>query len=268
MPAAVRRDAATHSRGTGRASARPAPASRRSAWTCPGRRRRCSPRWTACRWRSPPGRALSSVTAVLRGGKPGPAVLLRGDMDALPVTESTGRDVHLRRSTARCTRAATTCTPRCWSARRSCSPRGGRDLAGHVVFMFQPGEEGWGGAGHDDRRGRARRGRRAARSPPTACTSCPRCCRSGVFATRPGPLMAASDGLFVKVIGRGGHGSAPHRRRPDPGRLRDGHGAADDGDPPVRRVRPGGGHGRRFHAGTADNIIPDEATFEATVRSF
>jgi hippurate hydrolase len=36
------------------------------------------------------GQALSSVTAVLRGGRPGPVVLLRGDMDALPVTEETG----------------------------------------------------------------------------------------------------------------------------------------------------------------------------------
>ena len=38
------------------------------------------------------GRALSSVTAVLRGGRPGPTVLLRGDMDALPITERTGLD--------------------------------------------------------------------------------------------------------------------------------------------------------------------------------
>src|SRR5512133_2361298 len=36
------------------------------------------------------GKALSSITAVLKGGRPGPAVLLRGDMDALPVTEETG----------------------------------------------------------------------------------------------------------------------------------------------------------------------------------
>ncbi|MEV3927656.1 M20/M25/M40 family metallo-hydrolase, partial [Actinomadura coerulea] len=36
------------------------------------------------------GRALSSVTAVLRGGQPGPTVLLRGDMDALPVSERSG----------------------------------------------------------------------------------------------------------------------------------------------------------------------------------
>ena len=41
------------------------------------------------------GTDLSSVTAVLRGGRPGPAVLLRGDMDALPVSERTGARVHV-----------------------------------------------------------------------------------------------------------------------------------------------------------------------------
>ena len=85
------------------------------------------------------GRALSSVTAVLRGGRPGPVVLLRGDMDALPVTEETGlpyasavpgvmhacgHDLH----TATLAGAA-----RLLSARRA-------DLPGTVIFMFQPGE--------------------------------------------------------------------------------------------------------------------------------
>ena len=83
------------------------------------------------------GQALSSVTAVLRGGRPGPVVLLRGDMDALPVTEETGlpyasaidgvmhacgHDLH----TAMLAGAA-----RLLSARRA-------DLPGSVVFMFQP----------------------------------------------------------------------------------------------------------------------------------
>ena len=70
----------------------------------------------------------------------------------------------------------------------------------------------------------------------------------------------------------GGHCARPWRarlpaapcRRPDPGRLRDGDRAADDGDPPVRRLRPGGGHVGTFHAGTTDNVIPDEASFQAT----
>ena len=91
------------------------------------------------------GRSLSSVTAVLRGGKPGRTVLLRGDMDALPVAERTGlpyasavegvmhacgHDLH----TAMLAGAA-----RLLSARQP-------ELPGNVIFMFQPGEEGLGGA--------------------------------------------------------------------------------------------------------------------------
>src|SRR6202163_2488476 len=89
------------------------------------------------------GRALSSVTAVLRGARPGRTVLLRGDMDALPVSERTGlayssqidgamhacgHDLH----TAMLTGAA-----RLLSARQ---------VPGTVIFMFQPGEEGYAGA--------------------------------------------------------------------------------------------------------------------------
>src|ERR1700722_4384317 len=96
------------------------------------------------------GRGLSSVTAVLRGGRSGgsgsgPVVLLRGDMDALPVTEETqlpyasaipgvmhacGHDLH----TAMLAGAA-----RLLSARQA-------ELPGSVIFMFQPGEEGYAGA--------------------------------------------------------------------------------------------------------------------------
>ena len=72
------------------------------------------------------GTGLSSITAVLRGGKPGPVVLLRGDMDALPVTERHGRGVHVPTTTARCTPADTTCTPPGSSVRPGCWPRGAR----------------------------------------------------------------------------------------------------------------------------------------------
>lgn len=90
------------------------------------------------------GESVTSVVAVLRGAKPGPTVLLPGDMDGLPVAEKTGleyasstgnmhacgHDLH----TAGLVGAATLL-----SARRD-------DLAGHVVFMVQPGEEEPGGA--------------------------------------------------------------------------------------------------------------------------
>src|SRR5690242_19447596 len=91
------------------------------------------------------GTALSSVTAVLRGGRPGPAVLLRGDMDALPVTEESGLDYasqvpgRMHACGHDLHTAALAGAARMLAERRD-------ELAGDVVFMFQPGEEGSGGA--------------------------------------------------------------------------------------------------------------------------
>jgi amidohydrolase len=199
------------------------------------------------------GESLSSVTAVLRGARPGETVLLRGDMDALPVAERTGlpyssrvdgvmhacgHDLH----TAMLAGAA-----RVLSARRE-------GLAGNIIFMFQPGEEGAGGA-----RPVAAFGLHvvSALLPP------------GMFSTRAGTMMAAADTLEVTVRGRGGHGSQPHQAA-DPVQ-----GACeivtalqamvtrrfDVFDPVVITVGS-------FHAGTASNVIPDDARLSATVRSF
>src|SRR5579884_2204623 len=158
------------------------------------------------------GTSLSSVTAVLRGAREGgPAVLLRGDMDALPLTEQAdlpyasrtgdtmhacGHDLH----TAMLAGAA-----QLLAAHRE-------RLAGDVVFMFQPGEEGWDGAGAMLAEGvldAAGRRVAAAYGLHVSAAGVPH----GVFTSRPGPLMAASDGLFVTVRGAGGHGSAPHRAK-------------------------------------------------------
>jgi amidohydrolase len=223
------------------------------------------------------GSSCSSVTAVLRGtagtaeagsdGGPRPAVLLRGDMDALPVQEATGvefastiegamhacgHDLH----TAMLAGAA-----RLLSAHRDA-------LAGDVVFMFQPGEEGWDGAGHmlaegvlDAAGPRVQR----AYGVHVLAGKLPR----HQFTTRPGTLMAASDELKVTVRGAGGHGSAPHRAK-DPVSVAAEMITAlqamvtrqfDIFDPVVITVGS-------FHAGTRRNIIPGEAVFEATVRSF
>ncbi|MFI7046790.1 M20 family metallopeptidase [Streptosporangium sandarakinum] len=213
------------------------------------------------------GRRLSSVTAVLRGASPGPVVLLRGDMDALPVTErgdpavasrvagrmhACGHDLH----TAMLAGAA-----RLLAARRDL-------LAGSVVFMFQPGEEGQGGAKLMIEEGVLD----AAGERPVAAyalhvfsSGLPR----GVFATRGGPMLAASDTLSVTVRGVGGHGSAPHRAR-DPVPVACEIVTAlqtmvtrsfDVFDPAVLTVGS-------FHAGTTENVIPDRARLEATVRSF
>jgi amidohydrolase len=213
------------------------------------------------------GRALSSVTGVLRGAQPGPTVLLRGDMDALPITERTGlpyassvtgvmhacgHDLH----TAMLVGAA-----RILSARQA-------ELSGNVIFMFQPGEEGRGGAAHMITEGvlDAAGGRPvAAYALHAASAQFPR----GVFAALPGSLMAAADILDVTVRGRGGHASQPHLAQdPIPAACEMVTALQtlvtrrfDVFDPVVITVGS-------FHAGTADNIIPDEAHFLATVRSF
>ena len=214
------------------------------------------------------GTATTSVTAVLRGGaaSDGPVVLLRGDMDALPVVERTGLDY------AATNDAMHACghdlhTTMLVGAAQALSAR--RDaLAGDVVFMFQPGEEGYDGAGRMIDEGVLdAAGRRADASYALHVTSS--MLPSGLFATRPGPLMAAAGVLTVTVRGAGGHGAAPHRAK-DPIPAACAMVSAlqtfvtrrfDVFDPVVITIGS-------FHAGTAHNVIPDTATFEATLRSF
>ncbi|MGW2514891.1 M20 metallopeptidase family protein [Streptomyces scopuliridis] len=211
------------------------------------------------------GRNLNSVTGVLTGSAPGPAVLLRGDMDALPVRERTGlpyaadgeamhacgHDLH----TAGLVGAA-----RLLAARRD-------EIAGSVVFMFQPGEEGYDGAGLMLDEGVLD----ATPSPPDAAyalhvvADLP----AGRFYTRPGPVMAAYGVLEVKITGRGGHGGRPHEAL-DPIPVAAEAATAlqtyvtrrfDAFEPVVVTVG-------EFHAGSAPNVIPEHAVFRAGVRSF
>jgi amidohydrolase len=213
------------------------------------------------------GRSASSVTAVLRGCGPDRSVLLRGDMDALPVTESTGlpyasqvdgvmhacgHDLH----TAMLAGAA-----RLLAARRA-------ELPGNVIFMFQPAEETGGGAelmideGVLDAAGPRPV---AAYALHVASGLLPR----GMFTSRNGIMTAASDTLEVTVTGRGGHGSQPHLAAdPIPAACEIVTALQalvtrrfDIFDPVVITVGT-------FHAGTASNVIPDQARFEATVRTF
>ncbi|WP_369232348.1 M20 family metallopeptidase [Streptomyces sp. R21] len=213
------------------------------------------------------GRELTSVTAVLRGGRPGGAVLLRGDMDALPVDELTGveyasempgrmhscgHDLH----TAGLVGAATLLADR----RES--------LQGDVVFMFQPGEEGHNGAGAMIDEGvldAAGKPLDAAFALHVSANRLP----GGWVASRPGTVMTASDVLRVTVRGEGGHGSAPHRAKDPVPAVCEMVTALqnwvtrtfDIFDPVVVTVG-------RLHAGTQRNVIPDTAEFEATVRSY
>ena len=214
------------------------------------------------------GMSLSSVTAVLRGqGGDGQVVLLRGDMDALPVTEQTGAEYTSRHDGTMHACGHDLHTAGLVGAARLLSAQRDR-LAGDVVFMFQPGEEGYDGAGHMIEEGvleAAGRPADAAFGLHVTSSMIP----NGLFTSRPGPLMAASDGLFVRVVGAGGHGSRPFQAL-DPVPVACEMVTAlqtlvtrrfDVFDPVVVTVGT-------FHAGTRRNIIPEEATFEATIRSF
>ncbi|MET9259539.1 M20 family metallopeptidase [Amycolatopsis sp. NPDC004079] len=213
------------------------------------------------------GTALSSVTAVLRGGAPGPVVLLRGDMDALPVLERTGLAFASRNHGVMHACGHDLHTAGLIGAARLLSARQA-DLAGDVVFMFQPGEEGLDGAAHMIEEGvLAAAGRLADAAYGLHVTAAD--LPSGMFASRPGPLMAAADQFTVRVVGAGGHGSRPHRAK-DPipaacemvlalqSMVTRGF---DVFDPVVVTVGA-------FHAGTACNVIPDDVVFDTTIRSF
>ena len=151
------------------------------------------------------GTATTSVVAVLRGSRPGPAVLLRGDMDALPLVEHSGEPFAATNGAMHACGHDLHVAGLVGAARLLCARRD--ELAGSVVFMFQPGEEGCGGArvmleeGVLDAAGEpvvAAYGIHVATGP------------FGVFQARPGPLMASANKLYVTVHGRGGHGSQPH----------------------------------------------------------
>ena len=87
----------------------------------------------------------SGIAAVLEGGRPGPTVLLRADMDALPMPEDTGLDFASKVDGAMHACGHDAHTAMLVGAAKLLSARKA-DIPGRVLFMFQPGEEGFGGA--------------------------------------------------------------------------------------------------------------------------
>jgi hippurate hydrolase len=208
------------------------------------------------------GPSTSGVVAILRGPANGRTVLLRGDMDALPLHEDTGLAfASLNQGAMHACGHDTHVAMLAGAARALCERRD--RLAGTVMFMFQPGEEGWHGArfmledGLLDPMPDAAFALHISPNMP-----------AGVFASRAGPLLAASDKLRIRVIGAGGHASMPH----------------DALDPiPVlceivtalqalitRRVSvfdPAVITIAHIEAGTTDNVIPEDGRLWGTLRT-
>jgi hippurate hydrolase len=220
------------------------------------------------------GTGCTSVTGVLRGGAPSlagvpddqrPTVLLRADMDALPVHEAVdtpyrsradgvmhacGHDLHMAALVG---------------AARLLAEQAGQ-LPGDVVLMLQPGEEGYDGASVMIAEGVLEAaGRRpdAAWAAHVFSSTAPR----GLVTTRPGPLMASSNQLDVVVHGAGGHGSAPERAAdPVPALCEMALGLQARLTRSVSPFEPAVLTVGRIAAGTASNVIPDTAELSATLR--
>ena len=214
----------------------------------------------------------SGIAGMLTGGRPGPTVLLRGDMDALHMPEDSGVEFSSKVEDTMHACGHDTHTAMLVGAARLLSARKD-ELPGRVLFMFQPGEEGHHGARFMLDEGLLDVGPHAldgSASPVDAAfalhitSSAP----TGFVTTRPGPVMASSDRMLITVIGRGGHASEPHRAL-DPipvaceivqalqvmvtRRI-------DAFDPSIITVG-------RISAGTTNNVIPERAEIEGTIRA-
>ena len=152
------------------------------------------------------------VVAIIQGGKPGAKIALRADMDALPVTEKTGLPF--------ASKATTTFRGETVGVMHACGHDAHtgilmgvaealvamqKDLPGQVMLIFQPAEEGEGGAGSMLKDGLFNDFKPDAIFGLHVFATV----QAGQIAVRGGPLMAASDRFNIKVIGRQTHGSAP-----------------------------------------------------------
>ena len=212
-------------------------------------------------WREGP--STTGLVATLKGGKgPGRRVLLRGDMDALPMPEETGLPFASQTSGVMHACGHDSHTAMLAGAARLLCERQA-ELAGEVQFMFQPGEEGWHGArfmlddGLIDPLPDAAFALHIMPNAP-----------HGQVGGRAGPLLAAADQIEIVVEGRGGHASMPHQTL-DPVPVACEIVSAIQAmvtrkfnvhDPVVVTIAS-------IHGGTAHNVIADRAVLKGTMRT-
>ena len=208
--------------------------------------------------------STSGFVAILRGvSSNGRTVLLRGDMDALPMEEETGLDFASRVPGAMhaCGHDSHSATL-AGAARALCARR--EHLAGTVVFMFQPGEEGHHGARHMIDDGLLDIAKPDAAFALHISPNIP----AGTFVSRAGPLLASTDTLRATIRGQGGHAAMPHECL-DPIPVACEIVTALQtlvarqvavSDPAVLSIT-------KIDAGSSHNIVPGEATMLGTLRT-
>jgi hippurate hydrolase len=215
-------------------------------------------------WRDGP--STTGLTARLQGMAPasGPrrTVLLRGDTDALPMDEETGLAFASQVAGAMHSCGHDTHAAMLAGAAHVLCARADH-LAGDVLFMFQPGEEGFHGARFMIEDGLLDPAPDAAFALHIMPDS-----PHGIVAGRAGALLASADRFEIVITGRGGHASMPHQTLDPMPVACEITGAIQAmvtrrfpvSDPVVVTVS-------EIHAGTAHNIIPDRVTMRGTLRT-
>jgi amidohydrolase len=206
----------------------------------------------------------TGTVALIKGSRPGPTMLIRADMDALPVLEQNkvpycsrnkgvmhacGHDGH----TAMALVAA-----KLLQKRRTA-------FRGNLKIMFQPAEEGPGGAGPMIDEGLLRGPKVDAAFAIHMWNDLP----TGRLGVRSGPVFASADEFRIKIVGRGGHGAAPHQTVDPVAAAAQVITACQNivsrkVDPTKSAVVTFG----QIHGGTRHNIIPDVVDLTGTVRAF
>lgn len=205
----------------------------------------------------------SGTAAILEGKRTGKTLLLRADMDALPMEErsglpfasknpgichSCGHDIHTA-ALLLCARVLSQMT---------------EELEGRIIFLFQPGEERLSGAKMVIQSGLFEK----YQPDMVIGLHCWPELPAGSVGIRRGPFMASSDSVKISIKGRGGHGAHPHKSI-DPITaaayvLTELQTIISRSVAPLDSAVLTMG---KFQAGTASNIIPDEAVMEGTVRT-
>jgi amidohydrolase len=205
------------------------------------------------------------VRAVLRGSRPGRTIALRADMDALPIEEDNDLPFRSRHPGIMHACGHDSHTAMLLTAAKTLRPHAA-DMAGNVVFLFQPAEELPPGGAQamiaagalDDPHVDAIFGLHQGVAFD-----------AGKMAIVSGPRSASSDSFHITVLGRGGHAAMPHRTV-DPiavtgllisalQQIVSRH---------ITPMQPAVLTIGSVHGGTKENVIPDEVALAGTVRTF